>query len=97
MTRTANVGEAVAPLLELTDIHYAYREGIPALSGLSLSVFPGERVAVLGANGCGKSTPLKLLAGLIFPRQRTEFQKCRKYAPVIFELINEAAPSIQNI
>ncbi|NNG47409.1 MAG: ABC transporter ATP-binding protein, partial [Deltaproteobacteria bacterium] len=69
MTRTANIGEAVAPLLELADIHYAYREGIPALSGLSLSVFPGERIAVLGANGCGKSTLLKLLAGLIFPQQ----------------------------
>jgi cobalt/nickel transport system ATP-binding protein len=53
----------------LADIHYAYREGIPALSGLSLAVYPGERIAVLGANGCGKSTLLKLLAGLIFPQK----------------------------
>ena len=69
MTRTANIGETVSPLLELADIHYAYREGIPAISGLSLSVLPGERIAVVGANGCGKSTLLKLLAGLIFPQQ----------------------------
>jgi energy-coupling factor transporter ATP-binding protein EcfA2 len=55
--------------LELADIHYAYREGIPALSGLSLAVRPGERIAVLGANGCGKSTLLKLLAGLVFPQK----------------------------
>lgn len=65
---TARSGPAPVPLLELTDIHYAYREGIPALSGLSLSVLPGERIAVLGANGCGKSTLLKLLAGLVFPQ-----------------------------
>jgi cobalt/nickel transport system ATP-binding protein len=68
MTMTAHSGETVAPLLELVDIHYAYREGIPALSGLSLSVHPAERIAVLGANGCGKSTLLKLLGGLIFPQ-----------------------------
>jgi cobalt/nickel transport system ATP-binding protein len=68
MTMTAHSGETVAPLLELADIHYAYREGIPALSGLSLSVYPAERIAVLGANGCGKSTLLKLLGGLIFPQ-----------------------------
>jgi len=58
-----------APLLELDDVWYAYREGIPALSGVSLAVHPGERIAVLGANGCGKSTLLKLLAGLIFPQR----------------------------
>jgi len=68
MTMTAHSGQTVAPLLELADIHYAYREGIPALSGLSLSVYPAERIAVLGANGCGKSTLLKLLGGLIFPQ-----------------------------
>jgi len=65
---TAHSGQTVTPLLELADIHYAYREGIPALSGLSLSVYPAERIAVLGANGCGKSTLLKLLGGLIFPQ-----------------------------
>jgi len=68
MTMTAHSGQSRAPLLELADIHYAYREGIPALSGLSLTVNPGERITVLGANGCGKSTLLKLMAGLIFPR-----------------------------
>ncbi|MGZ8447076.1 MAG: energy-coupling factor ABC transporter ATP-binding protein [Candidatus Deferrimicrobiaceae bacterium] len=68
MTMTAHSGQTVTPLLELSDIHYAYREGIPALSGLSLSVHPAERIAVLGANGCGKSTLLKLLGGLIFPQ-----------------------------
>ena len=65
---TAHSGQTLAPLLELADIHYAYREGIPALSGISLSVYPGERIAVLGANGCGKSTLLKLMGGLIFPQ-----------------------------
>jgi cobalt/nickel transport system ATP-binding protein len=70
MTMPAYSGQQAAPLLlELADIHYAYREGIPALSGLSLAVHPGERIAVLGANGCGKSTLLKLLAGLIFPQE----------------------------
>lgn len=64
----ARNGPARKPLLELEGIHFAYREGVPALSGLSLAVDPGERVAILGANGCGKSTLLKLLGGLIHPR-----------------------------
>src|SRR4030067_285156 len=68
MTMTAHSGQTLTPLLELADIHYAYREGIPALSGISLSVYPGERIAVLGANGCGKSTLLKLMGGVIFPQ-----------------------------
>src|SRR5512147_745051 len=59
------------PLIEVSGVHYAYEDGIPALAGASLSVRPGERVVVLGANGCGKSTLLKLLGGLIFPQKGT--------------------------
>ncbi len=59
------------PLLRLADVHFSYEGGIPALSGLTISVSAGERLAVLGANGCGKSTLLRLLAGLIFPHRGT--------------------------
>ena len=49
------------------DVHYRYLDRFVALAGVSLTVGAGERVALLGANGCGKSTMLKLLAGLISP------------------------------
>ena len=57
------------PLLEVTEVHYAYGQNVPALAGVSFSVFPGERLAIMGMNGCGKTTLLKLLGGLIFPQR----------------------------
>jgi branched-chain amino acid transport system ATP-binding protein len=52
------------PLLELEDLRVNYG-GIKALKGISLKVMPGEIVAMIGANGAGKSTTLKSIAGLL--------------------------------
>jgi cobalt/nickel transport system ATP-binding protein len=61
------VPAASEPLLVVERASYAYLERFPALDEVSLSVHRGEKVALLGANGCGKSTMLKVLDGLVFP------------------------------
>lgn len=55
---------AGAPLLELRELDVAYG-GIRAVRGLNLAVYPGEQVALIGANGAGKSTTLRAICGLV--------------------------------
>jgi branched-chain amino acid transport system ATP-binding protein len=52
------------PILELKDVHCSYGR-IRALKGISFKVFPGEIVAMIGANGAGKSTTLMATCGII--------------------------------
>lgn len=54
-------------LLEVTDLNSYYGES-HALQSMSLNVDKGERVALLGRNGMGKSTTLKSIMGLVKPR-----------------------------
>lgn len=57
----------MASVIELEDVRYDYFGRIPALAGVSLSIQEGERLAIIGANGTGKSTLLQIMDGLIFP------------------------------
>ena len=52
------------PILELKEVHSSYGR-IRALKGISFKVFPGEIVAMIGANGAGKSTTLMATCGII--------------------------------
>lgn len=56
-----------SPILALEGVHYAYRGGVAALRGLDLDVSRGSRLAVLGANGAGKTTALLHLNGSLRP------------------------------
>ncbi|RDH82802.1 MAG: ABC transporter ATP-binding protein [endosymbiont of Galathealinum brachiosum] len=61
------------PLMTLDDINVGYGD-VEILKGASLSLLPGDRIALLGHNGAGKSTLIKLLAGELQP-QKGEFEQ----------------------
>lgn len=60
-------------LFQLTDVYFSYPLEKPVLQKVNLSIFKGEKVAILGVNGSGKSTLLKMLAGLLYPVQGSFF------------------------
>ena len=59
------------PLMSLAGVAVGYEPGRPVLRGVSLRIDPDERVALLGANGNGKSTFAKLLADMLAPERGT--------------------------
>ena len=47
--------------IQVEDLHFSYLPGEPVLKGISLTVNPGETVAIVGATGAGKSTLINLI------------------------------------
>ena len=64
-TKAPPASPAEPPLLEVNNIEVVYNDVILVLRGLSLAVPKGKIVALLGANGAGKSTTLKAISGLL--------------------------------
>src|SRR5256884_9509865 len=65
INRPATAAPQAAPLLSVRNIEVVYDKVILVLRGLSLDVPKGAIVALLGANGAGKSTTLKAISGLL--------------------------------
>jgi branched-chain amino acid transport system ATP-binding protein len=55
---------SIDPILELRSVDASYGK-VRALHGVSLKVSPGEVIALIGANGAGKSTTLRVMSGLV--------------------------------
>ncbi len=55
------------PDVQLRQVSFSYGPGSPAIQGLTLTLHPGERLAVVGGSGGGKSTLVKLLQGFYQP------------------------------
>ncbi|MDR1735585.1 MAG: energy-coupling factor transporter ATPase [Oscillospiraceae bacterium] len=71
---TMSGAEAKTPLIRFENVSYSYGDGpdaAPALDGVNLEIHAGEFIAVLGHNGCGKSTLAKLCNAVLTPSQGT--------------------------
>jgi branched-chain amino acid transport system ATP-binding protein len=61
-------GNGATPILQVDDIHSFYGS-IEALKGISLEVYEGEIVTLIGSNGAGKTTTLRSISGIVAPRE----------------------------
>ena len=71
-------------MLKLSNICRSYA-GVPVLTSVSLTVNPGQRVAIMGPSGAGKTTLLRIALGLETPEQGTVENRFAKTAAVFQE------------
>jgi cobalt/nickel transport system ATP-binding protein len=88
---------STTPIIELKKLSYSYGNSkIEALKDINLEVYPGEKVAFLGANGAGKSTLFKHLNGILKPNSgeilvhgepisKKNIEKVRQTVGIVFQ------------
>jgi energy-coupling factor transport system ATP-binding protein len=63
----AALAKLTQPLIQVRELEHAYNRGVKALDGVSLDIFKGDMVAIVGQNGSGKTTLVKHFNGLLMP------------------------------
>ena len=63
----AEIAKLSNPIFHCKDLVFEYNPGVKALDGVSLDIFEGEMVAIVGQNGSGKTTLAKHFNGLLMP------------------------------
>lgn len=82
------------PTIHIKNIRYQYEENSRnVIDNLSLTIEPGKKIAILGKSGTGKSTLLKMLAGLIEPNEGKiyldNFEMNRDYLANAVSVLNQ--------
>ena len=70
------------PAIELKNVNFSYLEGIPVLKDINLTLNQGEVIAVVGPNGGGKSTLMKVMLGLLEPDSGSVLCYGKQYAEI---------------
>ncbi len=82
--------------LRVEDLYYAYSDA-PALAGISLTIAPGEFVAIVGQNGSGKTTLVKHFNGLLKPTRGRVWVGERETTPLsVADLARDVGYVFQN-
>lgn len=55
------------PIISVKDVHFAYPDGTKALFGVTMDIYPGEIMSIIGQNGSGKTTIVKHFNGILKP------------------------------
>lgn len=71
-------------MLKLTGISHSYGDR-PVLDNRNLTLYPGQRLALMGPSGCGKTTLLRIALGLLEPSEGTVENTFRKTSAVFQE------------
>lgn len=82
--------------IQAADLRYRYPDGQVGIDGVTLSIPRGETVALLGANGTGKSTFLLCLVGILLPEGQAEIFGVPVRPPSLREIRRRVGYAFQN-